>query len=201
MKRLIDLALFLSAFLAKYLYIAYLKTIRVQVINKQFSPQYMLASTNVIYVSWHSKTFLAIPVYRNQNLGILTLLDWKNRFYDYMSRFLGFQTVRVTSRPRATLALVQLLKKGFHIAIAVDGPHGPQGVVKPGAAYLAGKTGKPIIPARIEIEKSFRLAWRWDKYEIPFPFTKAKIIFGDPIYVTGSSNDVESKVKAALGPF
>lgn len=201
MKHFINSLLVIAAFFAKLLYIAYLKTIRVQVINETFSPQHMLASSNAIYVSWHSKTFLAIPVYRNQNLGILTLLDWKNRFYDYMSRFLGFQTVRVTSRPRATLALVQLLKKGSHIAIAVDGPYGPQGVVKPGASYLARKTGKPIVPARIEIEKSSRLAWRWDKYEIPLPFTKATISFGEPIYATDSSDDVESKIKKALGPY
>lgn len=201
MKHLIDPLLFVSAFFAKFLYIAYLKTIRVQVINEQYTTRFMPSPRNPIYVSWHAKTFLIIPIYRNRNLAILTLLDWKNRFYDYLCRFLGFETVRVTSRQKATLRLVKLLKSGRYLAIAGDGPYGPPGVMKPGPAYLAKKTGRPIVATRVEVEKSFRLRWRWDKYEIPLPFTKAKIIFGEPIYVTDSSGDVELKIKTALGPY
>ena len=169
-------------------------------INRELAPACMPSPRNPVYVGWHSKTFLFIPMYRNQKIGILTLLDYKNRFYDSMSRFFGFQTVPVTSPQRATLRLVQLLKEGSRIALAVDGPYGPRGAVKPGAVYLAQKTGRPIVPMRIEVEKSFRLEWRWDKYEIPFPFTKATISFEKPIYVTDPSGDTESKIKTALGP-
>ena len=199
MKRLADIFLFPLAYVSALLYIAYLKTIQVQVINEKFAISHMVSPNNPIYITWHAKTFLVIPFYRNQKICILTLLDWKNRFYDRMCLFLGFETVRVTSPQRATLQLVKLLKSGRHLAIAADGPYGPVGIVKPGPAYLAQKTGRPIVPTRVEIEKSFRLAWRWDQYEIPFPFTKAKIILNDPIYVTDSSDDVESKIKEALG--
>lgn len=199
-RRFIDLLLLILACLAKPLYIAYLKTIRIQVINEKFTPPFMSSPNNPVYVSWHAKTFLIMPSYRGQSICILTLLDWKNRFYDRLCRFLGFETVRVTSPQRATLQLVKLLKSGRHLAIAADGPSGPPGSIKPGPSYLAKKTGRPIVTVRVEAEKSFRLPWRWDKYEIPLPFTKAKIMFGNPIFVADSSNDIDVLIKEALGP-
>ena len=200
MRRFSDLFLFLAACLVKPLYIAYLKTIQVQVIHEEFSPDNLPVSRNAIYIFWHSKTFLILPYCRHQQIGILTVLDWKNRFYDFLSRLLGYQTVHVTSRQKATLRLIQLLENGFHVALAVDGPDGPAGVMKPGPAYLAKKTGRPIIPVWVIPQKSFRLNWRWDKYEIPFPFTKAKIVLGRPIEVNETTQDEDFHAREALGP-
>ncbi|GEM_PF-2060595 len=200
MRRLSDLFLFLAACLAKPLYIAYLKTIRIQVVHEEFLPDNLPVSRNAIYLFWHSKTFLILPYCRHRQIAILTLLDWKNRFYDFLSRLLGYQTVRVTSRQQATLRLIRLLENGFHIALAADGPYGPAGVMKPGPAYLAKKTGRPIIPVQIIFQKSFRLNWRWDKYEIPFLFTKATIVLEPPIEVNETTQDEESHARQALGP-
>ncbi len=201
MRRFSDIFLFLLACLVKPLYIAYLKTIQVQVINEKFSPAKMPASQNAIYLFWHSKTFLILPYCRHRQIGILTLLDWKNRFYDFLSRLLGYQTVHVTSRQKATFRLIWLLENGFHIALAADGPYGPAGVIKPGPMYLAKKTGRPIIPVWIMPQKSFRLNRRWDKYEIPFPFTKVKIVLGQPIDVNDTTQDEARRAREALGPY
>ena len=201
MKRLVDIFLFPLAYISGLLYIAYLKTIQVQVINNELSPAQMPASKNAIYLFWHSKTFLILPYCRNRQIGILTLLDLKNRFYNFLSRSLGYQTVAVTSQQKAALRLIQILEEGFHIALAADGPYGPPGTVKPGPFYLAKKTGRPIIPVRIQPQRSFRLNWRWDKYEIPFPFTKTKIFLGAPIYFSEIMHDEENRVKSELGPY
>ena len=198
MRRFIDLFLFLAACLAKPLYIAYVKTIRIQITGEEFLPDNLPASQNAIYLCWHAKTFLILPYCRHQQIGILTVLDWKNRFYDFLSRLLGYQTVPVTSQQKATRRLIQLLENGFHIALAADGPYGPAGVMKPGPAYLAKKTGRPIIPVEITFEKSFRLNWRWDKYEIPFPFTKATVVLGQPIEVNETTQDEASRLAAAI---
>ncbi len=142
-----------------------------------------------------------MPLFRNRKICILTLLDWKNRFYDYLCRLLGFETIRVTNQQKATLQLVKLLKQGSPVALAVDGPHGPRGTMKEGFIYLAKKTGRPIVVTRAEVEKSFRLNWRWDQYEIPYPFTRAKIFLEEPIMMTDYSSEEETKLKKMFGTY
>jgi len=193
--------LYILAWLAKPLYIAYIKTLRIDSYNEKYYPQNLDASNNAIFVSWHSGTFYVIPFCRNLNIGELTLLDWRNVFWEYLTRFLGYDTIPVSDNKQATIRLLNILKQGRHIVLAVDGPHGPAGVIKPGAIFIAKKSKKPIIVARVEFEKKFRLNHRWDRYQIPFPFSKTKTSVSDPIYVDGQDpKDVEAQLLKALGP-
>jgi hypothetical protein len=74
------------------------------------------------------------------------------------------------------------------------------GVVRPGAAYLAKKTKRPIISVDIKFDKSVRLWKRWDKLEIPLPFTRATLTFGEPIYSDGRSiEEVSDALRMKLG--
>ena len=193
---------YLLAFVVRFFYLGYYKTVRLRVVNPEFSPRQIAPGLNVVYVTWHSKTFLLLPFCRGLRMGILTLLDWKNFFYDKLSRLFQYQTVPVTSVPRATIQLKRLLEKGCHVAIAVDGPKGPLGQIRPGALYLAQKTKRPIVVTTVVAEKSYRIQKRWDRYEIPLPFTKATVTFSPPIYVDLlNPRQTESKIREFLGAF
>jgi lysophospholipid acyltransferase (LPLAT)-like uncharacterized protein len=144
-----------------------------------------------IYALWHRYT-LAFPFYAIDR-GIVALVS---RFRDgdiadgFLRRF-GFETVRGSAEEGregkggrfALLKLMKLLKEGENIVITVDGPKGPPFKAKDGVIFLAQKTGAVIIPVCVKFEKFFCLN-TWDRFVIPYPFTKAQFLAGKEIRVS-----------------
>lgn len=64
-----------------------------------------------------------------------------------------------------------------NIAMAVDGPEGPYMCVKNGTQYLTEKTGVPTISIAVHLSAPLTLFWRWDKHQIPLPFSRATLTF------------------------
>ncbi len=171
------------AFFVYILYTWYGSTLKITSVNNEFSPERLALGENAIYAFWHSKTFSLLQHCREAQMGVLTLLDWKNIIYDKVCRLYGCQTIPVTSFQKATVKLKRLLEKGWPVGLALDGPRGPAGVVKPGVFFLAKITGKPIVAVNVRALKSFRLRWRWDQYEIPFPFSEVLISLSKPFQI------------------
>jgi len=100
-------------------------------------------------------------------------------------RTLGFDVVRGSSSrggARALAAMVHKLREPETDAVfAVDGPRGPYGVVKPGALALAEKSGARIIPAGAAARRRVVLERAWDRFVLPWPFTRVDIVLGSPI--------------------
>jgi lysophospholipid acyltransferase (LPLAT)-like uncharacterized protein len=69
-----------------------------------------------------------------------------------------------------------------HLAITPDGPRGPRRVVQSGAIYLAAKTGMQLVPVAVGCQKPWRLR-SWDRFAIPKPTFRAKVITGQPMTV------------------
>jgi lysophospholipid acyltransferase (LPLAT)-like uncharacterized protein len=70
----------------------------------------------------------------------------------------------------------------WHLAITVDGPRGPKGVVKPGAIFLAAKSALQVVPVSCDCTSKWVFP-SWDNFEAPKPFARVKITFGKPIAV------------------
>ncbi len=82
---------------------------------------------------------------------------------------------------RGLLGLVRQLRLGRSVAVAVDGPRGPFGVARPGAAFAARAAGAPLHPVGSACRRSLVLESAWDRFEIPMPFTRVAIVVGAPI--------------------
>ena len=82
------------------------------------------------------------------------------------------------------------------MAFTLDGPRGPRYKAKSGAVLLAKKSGNPIMPFVVELKHSWSIG-SWDRLQIPRPFTRARLMIGDPIYVDGQADDEELKRKLA----
>ena len=173
-----------AAFFITHFYSWHYSSLKIIKKDSLFFPHDITADKNVIYAFWHSKTFVLVPCFRGLNIGILTLLDWKNIIYNKICTHYRYQTVPVTSLMRATVRLKKLLENGHLIGLAVDGPHGPVGVIKPGILFLAKTTGKPIVAMNVHAKKALRIRSRWDNFEIPLPFTEAVISLSEPLQVT-----------------
>ncbi len=112
-------------------------------------------------------------------------------------RYLGFGNVRGSSTrggTRAIREMVQAIRDGYDVGITVDGPVGPRYVVKPGPVEVARQTGAAIVPVATGSARHKTFS-SWDAFELPAPFTRVRISFGDPVIVpTDADSDLfESK--------
>ncbi|HET7319638.1 MAG TPA: lysophospholipid acyltransferase family protein, partial [Nitrospirota bacterium] len=173
------------------------RTIRIQFIEKKIPDQLRAEGNNLIYAFWHGRQFLLFHNHRNTGIVIPASESRDGDIQAGVLLHFGFDVVRGSSKrkgDRALLGLVDGLRKGKDIALAVDGPRGPIYEVKQGITYLAGKLNKPIVPVATSAKRFWILEKIWDKYMLPVPFTRGVIVYGEPIVVRGiQEEELESK--------
>jgi lysophospholipid acyltransferase (LPLAT)-like uncharacterized protein len=173
------------------------RTIRIQFVEKEIPDRLRAEGNNLIYAFWHGRQFLLFHNHRNTGIVIPASESRDGEIQAGVLQHFGFDVVRGSSKlkgDRALLGLVDGLRKGKNIALAVDGPRGPIYEVKQGITYLAGKLNKPIIPVSTSAKRFWILEKIWDKYMLPVPFTRGVIVYGEPIVVQGiQADELESK--------
>ena len=61
-------------------------------------------------------------------------------------------------------------------------------VAQPGALWLATVTGNPSVPFHVESRPSWTLPSR-DASQIPYPFGRIAVVFGEPIAIPREADD------------
>lgn len=175
------------------------RSVRTRFVNKEIPLRLKEKGNNFIYAFWHGRQFLLFHNHRNSGIVIPASESRDGEIQAGILIRFGFDVVRGSSKrkgDRALLGLVDGLRKGQDIALAVDGPRGPIYEVKQGVTYLGGKLHKPIVPVATSAKRFWILEKIWDKYLIPFPFTKGVIVYGEPVIVQGiSEEELDSKRK------
>jgi lysophospholipid acyltransferase (LPLAT)-like uncharacterized protein len=75
---------------------------------------------------------------------------------------------------------IKLLKQGGALCITPDGPRGPRQRVGRGPIVIARRGNAAILPYALATAPSKRLS-SWDRFQIPLPFARGAIVFGDVI--------------------
>jgi lysophospholipid acyltransferase (LPLAT)-like uncharacterized protein len=181
------------------------RTLRITFVNKGVPDRLKAEGRNIIFAFWHGRQFILFHTHRDLGVVIPASESRDGEIQAGILTRFGFEVVRGSSKRKgaqALLGLVDGLRRGKHIALAVDGPRGPLHEVKHGVTYLAGKLGKPIVPVITSAKRFWILDRIWDKYLLPVPFSRAIVMYGEPITVNGMSEDIlESKrgeLQAAL---
>ncbi len=181
------------------------RTVGLRFENKATPERLATEGKNIIYAFWHGRQFLLFHSHRDSGIIIPASESRDGEIQARILKRFGFEVVRGSSKrkgDRALLGLVDGLRKGRNIAVAVDGPRGPACEVKPGVMYLSGKLGKPIVPVASSARRYWVMAKVWDKLLLPRPFTTGVIIYGNPIWVRGTAEEeLEAKreeLEAAL---
>ena len=149
-----------------------------------------------IYVFWHDRIFLTTYWWRKRRIIVMTSRSFDG---EYIARFIqrfGYGAVRGSSTRGAVGAVVEmahLMRQGCTTAFTIDGPKGPRYIAKMGAVLLAKKTSQPIVPVTMALERYWTTP-SWDLFQIPKPFTRARVYVAPPIYVPADADD---KVLAA----
>ncbi|KPP81669.1 MAG: hypothetical protein HLUCCA04_07665 [Oceanicaulis sp. HLUCCA04] len=79
-------------------------------------------------------------------------------------------------------AMVRHIQDGGVMAITPDGPKGPRMRVTPGALRLAEATGAPLLAVTWSI-RSRKVFNSWDRFVLPFPFSRGVIIWSEPYHM------------------
>jgi lysophospholipid acyltransferase (LPLAT)-like uncharacterized protein len=107
-------------------------------------------------------------------------------------RALGFVVVRGSSSrggANALAAMVRHVRRGGDAVFAVDGPRGPYGVAKPGAAAVAARGDAVLIPVGCAASAAKVVARAWDRFVLPRPFATVVIVLGAPVTATTELSD------------
>jgi lysophospholipid acyltransferase (LPLAT)-like uncharacterized protein len=162
------------------------------------------AGQQPIMAFWHGRILPATYHFRNRNIVVITSQNFDGEWIAGIIRRFGYGTARGSTSRGGARALVQMrrdLASGRPVAFTVDGPRGPARVAQPGAAFLSGATGQPILPFHIEIDRCWT-ARSWDRTCVPKPFSRAAVVLGEPIRVDGTSDEAveagRTKVERAL---
>lgn len=169
-----------------FLIIVLLKTIRIS--TKEFTNEH------AIYIFWHSKMLVGWYLFKDSKAASLVS---KSKDGNVLTRLLEkwqYKVIRGSSSKGGKESLVELtdmLKTGYKVIVTPDGPRGPREKIKNGVLKLSYDTGKPIIPVKISYNKKFILTKSWDKFEIPYPFSKCEAQFGKKFYYPEYKHDTE----------
>lgn len=144
-----------------------------------------------IYVFWHDRIFLTTYWWRKRRIVVMTSRSFDG---EYIARFIqrfGYGAVRGSSTRGAVGAVVEmarLMRAGCTTAFTIDGPKGPRYIAKMGAVLLAKKTGHPIMPVTMQLQRFWTLP-SWDLFQIPKPFTRARVYIAPPIYISADADE------------
>jgi lysophospholipid acyltransferase (LPLAT)-like uncharacterized protein len=160
----------------------------------------MRAGRPPIFAFWHGRILPATLFWRDRGIVVITSSNFDGEWIARIIARFGYRSARGSTSRGGSRALVQLrreLASGHPVAFTVDGPRGPARVLQPGAVWLAGATGHPILPFHIEASRHWTLR-SWDATQIPKPFATVTVATAPPLDVPNTDPDVLAAAGAAL---
>ena len=74
------------------------------------------------------------------------------------------------------------VRDGHVLCVTPDGPRGPYHEMKMGAIRVAQTMHVPLVMVSVGYRR-FRRLRSWDRFEVPFPFTRARVMYSDPMII------------------
>jgi lysophospholipid acyltransferase (LPLAT)-like uncharacterized protein len=162
----------------------------------------VLASEKFILAFWHSRLLLINYLCKGLNGTALVSQSQDGEIIARILQKQGHETIRGSTTRGGLRALATLIKrlneKARPAVIIPDGPQGPRFKVQPGIITLAKKTGYPIVPVTYSAER-VKIFASWDRFMLPYPFTKCRVVYGEPLYVPEDADrDMEENCRIRL---
>lgn len=149
---------------------------------------------------FHGKQWPLLAWKRRRSTAVLVSLSRDGEIQAGALSVLGFSVVRGSSSrggARGLASLVRVLARGSHdAAFAVDGPRGPYGIAKPGAALAARRAGALVVPMGSAVAWGTVLERAWDRFALAWPFSRVAVVLGRPVALTGEASDIGAMADA-----
>ena len=135
----------------------------------------------IMLVTFHGMLvpLLTLPRFMPRQIVVMLSPSYDGRLLAAFLKHFGVNHVFGSSRSRniaGPLDLIRRIQVGEVGLIAVDGPRGPRGVVKPGFLKLACAADAHLLLVTTSASRGITLK-TWDRAHIPAPFAKLKLSF------------------------
>lgn len=182
-----------------YLFSSFIKvTTSLTIVRGELRERLRDKDQRFIYAFWHQRQVFFTVSHRGDRMSVLISKSVDGEMIAETIRICcGVTAVRgSTSRGAsdAVRGMITALRSGLDLGITPDGPKGPKEEIKEGVMYLAQKLGVPILPITNASSNRLILKKTWDQFQIPMPFGRSVVVYGEPIFV-GLADDL--KLKAA----
>lgn len=153
----------------------------------------------LVCVFWHNRV-MVIPhvartkLPRSQRVAAIASASRDGSIIEGFLRSYRIEAVRgSTSRKgiSALLNMCHMVKEGYVIGMAPDGPRGPVYELAGGVVKLAEMSGRPLLPIHIRYEGPCLRLHGWDGFMVPLPFTEVRVTMGPLHYLRPIGNEEE----------
>jgi lysophospholipid acyltransferase (LPLAT)-like uncharacterized protein len=175
-------------------------TLRFEVLGWHHAERTHRSGRRVVWAFWHR---VIIPISwwaRNMGIVVLNTTAFDGQWTRKVIERLGFGTAQGSSSRgglRGLAVMAKRIEQGKDCAFTIDGPRGPRYVAKPGPVMLARRTGAPIMVFHIGVERGKTFEKTWDHFLMPYPFSRAVILFSAPIDVPANADSEAMAAKHA----
>ncbi len=151
-----------------------------------------VTKSGAIYSTWHSDLFVNGCGFNFCGLGIMISNSTEGEFGTRIVQNLGYSAIRGSTNRGGARALREMIRAvaGANVGIAPDGPKGPARVVKDGAAYLASRTGMPLVAMGTAYSCATRFN-SWDRMAFAWPGSRAVVCLWPGLIVPRDANSEE----------
>ncbi len=182
-----------------------------RVIGREGAARAVRESKSLIPVYWHQHMLFGVHALlglraEGLKVGFLISPSIDGTAPAMLVEKIGAHVIRGSSTHTGARALRDyyetIVKQQISPAITPDGPRGPVHEFKPGAVMLSQISGKPILPVAVAASRAYRFP-TWDRFELPLPFSRVAIVYGDPVKVGRALNadalaDLQRQMAARL---
>lgn len=147
----------------------------------------------VLVIFWHGGYVPLFFLFAGRHARILSSRSYRGEVIAAICRRFGYDGGTIPDPAGGTTrdAVRRALQDCQLSALAVDGPLGPQHVVKIDAIRLASDLGFAVLPVAAAADRAWVLNGRWDRMEIPRPFARLSLVCGEPVAIPSGLPDEE----------
>ncbi len=138
----------------------------------------------------HGRLLVVVYAHRKWEVSALASEHPDGDLIGRVVAWFGWEHLKGSSSRRGAAGFRELaaaLRGGRDVGLAVDGPRGPRGRVQQGATELSRMTGAAVIPVS-NAARPRRIFSSWDRFQIPGPFAKIVVAYGEPFVVPSDSD-------------
>lgn len=149
-----------------------------------------------VFALWHAHQCGVFSCNQERKTCIMVSSSRDGEIISRAANAMGVATVRGSKTRGGAKASLELIKKikdeNLNGALTIDGPKGPNRIVKKGIIEIAKMAEVPVVPAIWwSPQKRFLKFKSWDEFRFPLIGTKLIMLFGEPIYVPENPTDEE----------
>jgi lysophospholipid acyltransferase (LPLAT)-like uncharacterized protein len=176
--------IFFASYFLYFLYRFFQLTWKIEIRESAALKELVKENKTFVVAHWHGEELGILHLLKRYRVACMVSQSFDGELVARMIHHFGSKAVRGSSSRGAVQALkgiLRLAKEGWRPSVAVDGPRGPRHEVKLGVVEIARVLKVPILPINMACSRSFIFKKSWNKSELPLPFSRIVIQWGEPI--------------------